>query len=665
MKSREIIKQVKELLKNSQTESALTLLKEHPEDERCQATLREYYIGEMDLQNAIPLAESMSRNQTVEGLISSSFLHLLQQNLQAAVETAQNAIRQDPDNCHAYNHLARALQNSGQSNRALENFAKAVAIDPDYPQAWHNLGHTQRAIGQLGVAISSYKNAVEHFPQYQSALYNMAVTYSAQQNYQHAEKIFDNLLEINPNHLLGLVNAGLNYHHQGNFAEADKCYMKALELDSNFPLTYCYKGILHNELQETEPALQYLHKAVELNPNEVEAWCELANVYEKNNNLQNAAYANQRALSIDPQNPTALIDLARIKRRENQPQQALEILQKVFWQSLSLNKQIEYWFENAEIFDKVGDYQNAFLAYSQANRLASESPRFKQINPKSFDESLQEIRNWIAAKNQNSQDTNTTADSGKDLCFLIGFPRSGTTLIDTILSSHDSIVSIEEKPTIETLLNHLKEKGQNYWSLTEPMDSKAKEELQSMYRDMIGTYADTEDKIILDKLPLRFLQSGFIHELFPEARFIFMQRHPMDAILSNFFQNYAPTKAFVHFGTLEKSAEMYLKTVSLWQDLKENLAGKLIEVRYEDLTDNPEKTIKNVCEFLGIEFDESMLDKDKRLRSRNRISTNSYAQVPDDIYLHSQNRWKNYQTFFEPLKGKLESVVKSLNYKFE
>ena len=146
MKSREIIKQVKELLKNSQTESALTLLKEHPEDERCQATLREYYIGEMDLQNAIPLAESMSRNQTVEGLISSSFLHLLQQNLQAAVETAQNAIRQDPDNCHAYNHLARALQNSGQSNRALENFAKAVAIDPDYPQAWHNLGHTQRAI---------------------------------------------------------------------------------------------------------------------------------------------------------------------------------------------------------------------------------------------------------------------------------------------------------------------------------------------------------------------------------------------------------------------------------------------------------------------------------------------------------------------------------------
>jgi hypothetical protein len=194
------------------------------------------------------------------------------------------------------------------------------------------------------------------------------------------------------------------------------------------------------------------------------------------------------------------------------------------------------------------------------------------------------------------------------------------------------------------------------------MSVEVREELQKSYRQIIKELSTDDKKIIVDKLPLRFLQSGFIKDLFPNAKFLFMQRHPYDVILSNFFQNYAPTKAFIHFGSLDESANMYYKTINLWNVLKQNLGENLKEVRYEDLTTDAESTMKEVCEFLNIEFHESMLNKNARLQAKNRISTNSYAQVSEDIYQHSQNRWLNYNSSFDFVSEEFKLLAKQMGY---
>ncbi|WP_223788285.1 tetratricopeptide repeat-containing sulfotransferase family protein [Marinicella meishanensis] len=666
-----------QLLAQGETQQAIAQLTAQPHDEASQVQLRELYIGENDVEKAMPLLQTMASTDSAEGLVSASILALIQQDLTAAVSLAEQALQRQGDLATAYNHLGRALQNSGQSGKAIKSFKTAIRLDPYYAQAWHNLGHTRRALGVMDEAVSHYQKAIECQGGYQSAWYNWAITQSVMEQHEGALKTFDQLLKINPQHTLAWVNQGLAWHVLGQLEKAIECYDRAMDLDPDLAMVYSYKGVLLNEMQQSEQAIRCLQHALSLDPNEIDAWCELCDVYEKTNQLAAAEQANAKALALDPQHPTALIDAARIDKRNKQFAAALAKLEQIQVAALPVRKATEYWFERGAIADHSGDYEAAWQAYRQANELARQSPRFQAVDATAFEQRLAGIRQQIATlqpppkatlwQRLRGQGTNQTTavddpELGSDLCFLVGFPRSGTTLIDTILSVHSQVHSIEEMPTIETVIKAIGQAGGQHRD-PQWLASADWSHWRQLYWQQLKQHATVSPgQLVLDKLPLRFLEVAFIQQLFPAARFVFMLRHPGDVVISNFMQNYVPNQAFVHFSRIEEAVDMYAQCMEVWQQLAPHLGQQLMTVKYEALVSQPQTVVDKLCQFLRIPFQAEMLDTDRRLATRARVSTNSYAQVAEDINQGSVSRWRNYQAQLAPYQDQLQALIKAFGY---
>ncbi|MFC3194034.1 tetratricopeptide repeat-containing sulfotransferase family protein [Marinicella sediminis] len=654
------------LLALGQTEQALEILKKQSDDPACQIRLREYYMGEQQYEAAAALIAQMTGTDDTEQWVNQSITAFFNQDWTGAIGLAEAALNITPDAATAQNHLGRALQNAGQSGRAIKAFKSAVRYQPDYAEAWHNLAHTRRALGLLHEAEEYYLEALKFHAGYQSALFNLAVTQSVLEDYSQAMGHFRQLLKVNPQHVLGWVNTGLTHHVLGEVDESMKCYDQAMELDPGCAIAYSYKGVVLNELQQTEVAIKCLQHAISLDPQEVDAWCELTNIHEKLNDLENAQMANDKALAIDPHHPTALIDRARILSRNKQHQDALNALRQVPVKQLPVRKQIEYFFESGTVLDRLKQYDEAFKAYQQGNQLATTSPRFQQVDAGAFARRLKDLNQaaeqiekphgWLKSLLQKKPRADRLL--GSQLCFLMGFPRSGTTLMDTILNVHQQLLTVEEKPTLERVIEDMDSAP---WSQQAPSADQLAQWRQH-YWHSLSEYMSGDAQLVVDKLPLRFIQAQLIHAMLPQAKILFMLRHPCDVVLSNFMQNYMPNQAFVHFNELAESVQMYQQTMDLWLKLRDVFGQQLLEVRYEDLVNQPQQTVPAVCDFLGVPFSQEMLDTDQRLKAKNRISTNSYAQVAQNIHQQSVMRWENYREYFAPHLSQLKPFIKLFGY---
>lgn len=671
----ETIDKALELFVAGKAQEAIKLLATDTSDAAA-ILLREHHLGEGETELALPYIQQLTAVDNTEGLISQSIQAFLDHAFEQAIHLAEQAIQADSQSATAHNHLGRALQNAGQSGRASKAFKSAVRLNESYAQAWHNLAHTRRAIGALDEAVGFYQKAIAAAKGYQSAHFNLGVTLAAMERQEEALQAFNQLIKLNPTHALAWINAGLAHHAKADFQAAIDCYDRAMDIAPDLALTYTYKGILLNELQETEQAIKCLKHALSLDGNDIDAWCELTNLYEKTNDLEQAATTNQRALNIDSRHPTALIDAARIAKRQHDLAAALNYLDNILAAQLPMRNAVEYWYERADILDQTGAYEEAFSAYQQANHLVAQSPRHKKFDKQALYQRLATIKAGLAERKpapkkgffsrlfgaRDYAPKTRQWELGGHICFLIGFPRSGTTLVDTILNAHDQVTSIEELPTIETVLKHLSNNNQNHW-WPDFKNQADWPELRALYFEQLKPQLkQNQPELIVDKLPFRFLQALFIKELLPQARFLFVERQPADVILSNFMQNYSPNETFTHFNDLDEAVKVYDQSMQLWYRIREHLGDQLMTVKYEDLVATPEQSTAQVCQFLGIEFTADMLNTEKRLASRDRVSTNSYAQVAQDLYQKSVNRWQHYSHAFEAHQELLDKHRKKLNY---
>jgi hypothetical protein len=235
-----------------------------------------------------------------------------------------------------------------------------------------------------------------------------------------------------------------------------------------------------------------------------------------------------------------------------------------------------------------------------------------------------------------------------------------------MLAAHPDVVSIDERPTLERVIDVLRTGKPGYPDVLESLDEARLTELRRLYRAEIERYLDgRRARLIVDKLPLRFMHAGLIHRLFPDARILFALRHPCDAVLSNFMQAYAVNEASIHFDTLQGSAGMYVRTMSLWRRLEELVPLRLQYTRYEDLVADPQAEMAAVCGFLGIEPVAAMFDAAARLAGRAPVRSASYQQVAEPIHQRSAGRWVNYQAQLAPYLDHLRPLAAHYGYSLE
>lgn len=644
--------------------AAIGLLRRHAADADCARRLRERAVAEREprwLDEALPALQGAS---AIDAAIGQSQRALAAQQPAAALQALDALLAQGVDAAPLRHHRGRLLHNLGRREQALANLRQALSLDPDYSEAWYSLAHVLRATGKLEDAVHAYQRALQRAPGFRAALLNLGITLLALEQGVVALATFERLLARYPDLDEGWINRGLCLHLLGRGEEAADCYRGVLARNPRHALAHYYLGSLLNEQLHSEAARLHLETALQLDPGDADAAAELVGLLEQTNQLDVAESRLAEARRQAPGHPGLAMEAARLARRRARLDEAAALLQGIDPRSLPPRVAQLYWFERGQLHDRRGEAAAAMQAFETGNGLAAQSPRRRGIDPSAFPRRCVALRDWVReAPEAAAPIPPAPAALPFRLAFLIGMPRSGTTLLDTMLDAHPEVASIEEKPTLEQLLSDVPG-APNYWPRLAELDGSRRAALRAKYLAAVAPHIPAGfTGLVLDKLPLRLLQLPLIRVLFPEARLLFALRHPCDVVLSNFMQQYVPNEAFIHFDTLAASAATYDRVMQAWRAMAERWQLAPQTVRYESLVADPEAVLGATCAHLGLDLHPAMLDAQQRLAGRGRIQTNSYQQVAEPVYQRAAGRWQAYRAWFEPLLPSLQPHIDWLGYR--
>jgi len=255
----------------------------------------------------------------------------------------------------------------------------------------------------------------------------------------------------------------------------------------------------------------------------------------------------------------------------------------------------------------------------------------------------------------------TPKDPRPSPVFLFGFPRSGTTLLDTILMGHPSIEVLEEEPTLQPAFRLLS----NYDDLPVATDEQI-QTVRNAYFEVAKSGTPLEPgNLLVDKNPLATNAVPHIRRLFPDARIILALRHPCDVVLSCYVTNFKLNDGMSSFTRLETAAELYDLTFSYFERVQSLMPTPTHTIMYEKVVADQDGELRKLFEFLELDWHDAVLDHQSTARSRGRIRTASYAQVVEPIYQRSAGRWQHFRKHLEPIFPVLKPWVEKFGYSLD
>lgn len=475
------------------------------------------------------------------------------------------------------------------------------------------------------------------------------------------------------------------YHRIGRFDEAERLYKDILKRAPNHPRVNALMGMLQNRKERHDEAVRSFKKSLKQADTQAEAWNGLGTAYRSQGRFDDAvkaytealkhdpdfagAYSNmgiahreagdftraiesyEMALSLDPNLPEAWNGLAR-SRRFDVPPRNLEKLQKIANSPKISNMACKHAnFALGKIHDDLGRYDEAFGYFVRANDL--------RTAPANASKDCALMERVAAAYSDTSGPLSQTASGvGPRPVFVLGMPRSGTTLIEQILASHPAVVGGGE-------LNFFTEQalrlGLDREKRSTPADLQDKivAETNRMRRDFFNRFPKKAEKsgvtpaVVVDKTPFNFLYLGMIRQVLPEARIVHCIREPLDTGLSIFFTDFAVNQPFTtDLACIGVYIRCYEELMQHWRKIQ---ILPIYDLKYEDLVADQERLTRELIDFCGLEWNDMCLNYHKTQRY---ISTPSDWQVRQPIYKGSMSRWRHYEKHLQPLMRALEATDK-------
>ncbi|MBW1699157.1 MAG: tetratricopeptide repeat protein [Deltaproteobacteria bacterium] len=582
-----------------------------------------------------------------------------------AIDCFQKAIAIHPKFTLAYCNLGNSLNAVGKAREAIEHCLKAIRLDPHCAEAHNNLGDAFYNLGKPEQAYRSYQKAITLKPDFAKAYYNLAITCDALGNKQEALLCYEKSIELKPDFASAYNDLGIIHKDMGNHEAAILCYRKAIELKPDFAAAYNNIGNLLNDSGSMEQAIESYEKAVEMKADFTEALSNLASLFEQTNQVDKAKKIIAKALRCDPQNPLANYVAARCERRQGRFARALELLQNVNLSPAISKACPGILYEKGILYDRLGEFDKAFQCFSAANKNVAQSLLANQIDKQHYILKIEKLRSNLLAERDSYVDTRPHHSDDVSPVFLMGFPRSGTTLLDQILSACVDVETLEEKPLVQTMIMEFQNQGFRYPEDLPRIDETLAKELKAAYERKLSEYLPYPGyKTIIDKLPLNTIDLGLIYRVFPESKIIFAMRHPADVCLSCFFQNFQLNEAMIHFLELNDTAKFYHLVMSLWNEYTNKLPLNVHVIRYEDLIRNFDAETKKLFDYLSISWNPSIRNFHAHAKARKKIATPSYHQVIEPIYNRSMYRWKKYLKHLEPIFEVLKPHARKFGYTF-
>ena len=511
-----------------------------------------------------------------------------------------------------------------------------------------------------------------------------------------AIKLFENALKLNPTSFDVCSKLGFLTLKIGDLDNSINYFKKILLLNPKSSLGYSNLGLIYTKLNNQELALQNYLKAFETDPKNFITSYNLGNYYFFNNDNKNAEKYYNLAIKQNFQHFYPYNNLFQLYDRTNNLEKLEGIfndmlkifgrtIQVQFLEGILLFKKKNYnetikIFENIKLnqddfqknvlqtnilgkcYDEIGLYSKAFESFSKSNKITENAFRNK-LDKNKFNERVSKRLNSISDTKGRLEFSHEVYDKRTDPVFLIGFPRSGTTLLDTILRTHKSIKVIEEKLFIEDLINELNNYTENNLLKLNSINKEKIKYLRDLYFKKREAFIGFENNVVyIDKLPLNIIYVAEIKKIFPNSKFILSIRNPYDVILSCFMQPFLPNDAMSNFYNLKDTSNFYDLVMNLWDKYQENLNLNLYEIKYEDIINDFDNCIKQLLKFLNVNWTDDLKTYYITASKRGIINTPSYNQVSSPLYKKSISRWKNYSENFLDINLKLEKWIKRYEY---
>ncbi len=567
-----------------------------------------------------------------------------------AVELYKKALEARPNMSEALNNLGNALRVTGDIDGAIQAYQEALTIRENYPEAYNNLGTLLQQDKKFEEAEHALRKAIQQNPRYVEAHNNLALLYSGQKKEVDALRILGDALKFAPKNVQTLLITAKIQLRRGALQASEQAARMALAQEPENAEGLTILGQVLHETDRYDEAIEVLDRALKHNPKNPDALNFYGVALKSVGKLDEARDYILKALKLNDTMYGAyanLNDLVDFSKGEGE--ELFNRMDAIFEASKNLEADhlLPLHFAYAKALDDRGEHEKALDHYIVGGRMKRRQLDYNEAETFGFFDSIRATftKDLLANNKYEGIDDERPV-------FIVGMPRSGSTLVEQILSSHPDVYGAGEVKYLSRALGQLRDRFPSLPKYPEMAQKITPAQLDIVAKNYLAalTKGAGDAKKITDKLLTNYFFVGLIHMLFPKAKFIHTARDPIDTCLSGFTKLFKDDMPHSYdLGELGRYYGKYRELMAHWEEVLP--AGTMTSVVYEDVVANTEKEAKDLIKFLGLDWNDKCLEFHK---SDRPVKTASVAQVRKPIYKTAVKRWKKYGNGLKPLADAIE-----------
>ena len=515
-----------------------------------------------------------------------------------------------------------------ESNEVIQNFFES---DKSYSDLYKGIRHVKA--GRLKLAEEAYKNVIKKDKNNIDALRLLGLLAFKTKDYNIAERLFIRVLELDPTFSLAWDNLAKLFRIQNKLSKSIPAFENLIKLDPDNFEALVSLGTVYIKLSKYYEGINLYEKSLKIKPENPRVYLSLGHALKTVGEREKSETAYHNAIKYFPFSGEAYWSLANLKTYKFS-QKEISNMELSINKNMHPNELIQMHFALGKAYESNNQFEKSFNHYREGNWLQRKQIKY---NAEDYKISIDEIIDFF--KNNNDIFKSKSSLNNDDPIFILGLPRSGSTLIEQILSSHSLIEGTQELPNIMAISRDIKLIDQNngYPKNLLAIDSSVFNDFGQKYIDETK-WARSSKPFFIDKMPNNFVHIGLIKLILPNAKIIDARRNPMDSCFSCFKQYFAKGQHFTYdLDDIARYYKDYLRLMNFWNEL---FPGEIFTIDYEDVINEPNQKITELLSFCNVEFEDSCLNFHK---SKRPVKTASSEQVRQPMYKTGLDYWKNYR----------------------